>query len=90
MQSAPIFGRGGRRRSLQAILDLLCEAEAFGHPSLLSGLGPTFQARAQEDTLCYQVRLRDAQATAKRERAPPSSCSAAVGHPSYWMWGVRL
>ena len=35
------------------VLDLLGEGEAFGHPSLLSGLGPTFQVRAHEDTLCY-------------------------------------
>lgn len=37
------------------VLDLLGEGEAFGHPSLLSGLGPTFQVRAHEDTLCYLV-----------------------------------
>ncbi len=37
------------------VLDLLSEGEAFGHPSLLSGLGPTFEVRAHEDTLCYLV-----------------------------------
>ena len=37
------------------VLDLLSEGEAFGHPSLLSGLGPTFDVRAHEDTLCYLV-----------------------------------
>jgi len=62
MQRAPIFGRGGRRWSLQPILDLLAEAEAFGHPSLLSGLGRTLQVRGHEETLCYQRRLLDAQA----------------------------
>jgi len=37
------------------VLDLLGEGEAFGHPSLLSHLGPTFDVRAHEDTLCYLV-----------------------------------
>jgi len=37
------------------VLDLLSEGEAFGHPSLLSDLGPTFDVRAHEDTLCYLV-----------------------------------
>jgi len=37
------------------VLDLLGEGETFGHPSLLSGLGPTFQVRAHEDTICYLV-----------------------------------
>jgi CBS domain-containing protein len=37
------------------VLDLLGEGEAFGHPSLLSGLGPAFAVRAHEDTLCYLV-----------------------------------
>ncbi|MGH2527996.1 MAG: putative nucleotidyltransferase substrate binding domain-containing protein [Actinomycetota bacterium] len=37
------------------VLDLLSEGEAFGHPSLLSHLGPTFDVRAHEDTLCYLV-----------------------------------
>jgi CBS domain-containing protein len=37
------------------VLDVLGEGEAFGHPSLLSGLGPAFAVRAHEDTLCYLV-----------------------------------
>jgi CBS domain-containing protein len=37
------------------VIDLLGEGEAFGHPSLLSGLGPAFAVRAHEDTLCYLV-----------------------------------
>jgi CBS domain-containing protein len=35
------------------MVDVLEEGEAFGHPSLLSGLSPAFTARAREDTLCY-------------------------------------
>jgi CBS domain-containing protein len=35
------------------IVDVLEEGEAFGHPSLLSGLSPAFTARAREDSLCY-------------------------------------
>jgi CBS domain-containing protein len=37
------------------VLDLLVEGEVFGHPSLLSGLSPTFSVRAHEDTLCYLI-----------------------------------
>jgi CBS domain-containing protein len=35
------------------VVDVLEEGEAFGHPSLLSGLSPAFTARAREDSLCY-------------------------------------
>ena len=35
------------------VIDVLEEGEAFGHPSLLSGLSPAFTARAREDALCY-------------------------------------
>jgi CBS domain-containing protein len=35
------------------VVDVLEEGEAFGHPSLLSGLSPAFTVRAREDTLCY-------------------------------------
>jgi CBS domain-containing protein len=35
------------------VVDVLEEGEAFGHPSLLSGLSPAFSARAREDLLCY-------------------------------------
>lgn len=37
------------------VVDLLGEGEAFGHPSLTSGLGPAFSVRAHEDTLCYLI-----------------------------------
>jgi CBS domain-containing protein len=36
-------------------IDLLGEGEAFGHPSLTSGLSPAFSVRAHEDTLCYLI-----------------------------------
>lgn len=35
------------------VVDVLEEGEAFGHPSLLSGLSPAFSVRAREDSLCY-------------------------------------
>jgi CBS domain-containing protein len=37
------------------VLDLLDEGEAFGHLSLLSGLGPSATVRAHEDTICYLI-----------------------------------
>lgn len=37
------------------VVDLLTEGQVFGHPSLLSGLSPTFTVRAHEDSLCYLV-----------------------------------
>jgi len=41
------------------LIDILGPGEAFGHPSLLSGLGPAFTVRAHEPTRCY-VLERDA------------------------------
>ena len=38
-----------------AVIDLLGEGEAFGHPSLISGSSPAFSVRAHEDTLCYLI-----------------------------------
>ena len=35
------------------VFDQLLEGECFGHPSLLSALGPAFNVAATEDTLCY-------------------------------------
>ncbi|HXF37261.1 MAG TPA: DUF294 nucleotidyltransferase-like domain-containing protein [Actinomycetota bacterium] len=43
------------------VVDLLLEGEIFGHPSLLSGLGPALSVRAHEDTLCYLVDRREAE-----------------------------
>jgi CBS domain-containing protein len=37
------------------ILEILGPGELFGHPSMLSGLGPIVTMRAHEDTLCYLV-----------------------------------
>ena len=37
------------------VLDLLLDGEAFGFPSMLSGLGPTFTVRAHEDSICYLI-----------------------------------
>ncbi len=37
------------------VLDVLGEAELFGHPSMLSGLPTGFEARAGEDLLCYRL-----------------------------------
>jgi CBS domain-containing protein len=36
------------------VLDVLGEGELFGHPSMLSGFPPWFEARSGEDTLCYR------------------------------------
>ena len=40
-------------------VDLLSEGEMFGHPSVLSGLPTRFEARAEEDTLCYSLPADD-------------------------------
>ncbi|MGH2657964.1 MAG: putative nucleotidyltransferase substrate binding domain-containing protein [Actinomycetota bacterium] len=37
------------------VVDALEEGEIFGHPSLLSGQGPTVSVRAAEETLCYLI-----------------------------------
>lgn len=37
------------------VLDVLGEADMFGHPSMLSGLPTGFEARAHEDVLCYRL-----------------------------------
>jgi len=34
------------------VIDVLEPGEAFGHPSLLSGMAPAFDVRAREDTVC--------------------------------------
>ena len=38
-----------------AVIDLLEPGEAFGHPSLLSGLAPSFTVRAREDSVCLVI-----------------------------------
>jgi CBS domain-containing protein len=37
------------------LLDLLGPGDSLGHAAMLSGLPPGFDARAQEDTLCYRI-----------------------------------
>jgi CBS domain-containing protein len=39
----------------EEVIDILEPGEAFGHPSLLSGLAPAFTVRAHEDSTCYLV-----------------------------------
>jgi CBS domain-containing protein len=43
----------------EEVIDILEPGEAFGHPSLLTGLAPAFTVRAHEDSTCY-VLGRDA------------------------------
>lgn len=35
------------------VIDILEPGEGFGHPSLLTGMAPTFTVRAHEDSVCY-------------------------------------
>jgi CBS domain-containing protein len=37
----------------EEVIDILEPGEGFGHPSLLTGLAPTFTIRAHEDSSCY-------------------------------------
>src|SRR4029077_15291183 len=39
----------------EEVIDILEPGEGFGHPSLLTGLAPTFTVRAHEDSSCYVV-----------------------------------
>ena len=41
------------------VLDVLGEGELIGHPSMLSGLPPGFEARAEEDGACYSMPASD-------------------------------
>jgi CBS domain-containing protein len=36
-------------------VDVLEPGESFGHPSLLTGLAPTFTVRARDDSVCYVI-----------------------------------
>src|SRR6476660_7735858 len=36
-------------------IDVLEPGEAFGHPSLLSGMAPAFDVRARDDTVCLLI-----------------------------------
>jgi CBS domain-containing protein len=46
----------------EQVLDLLTEGEVFGHPSLLSDMGPTLTCRAHEDTIVYLIDKEQAEA----------------------------
>jgi CBS domain-containing protein len=37
----------------EEVIDILEPGEAFGHPSLLTGMAPAFTVRAHEDSVCY-------------------------------------
>src|SRR4249920_501742 len=39
----------------EEVIDVLEPGEAFGHPSLLSGMAPAFDVRAREPTVCLLV-----------------------------------
>jgi CBS domain-containing protein len=39
----------------EEVIDILEPGEAFGHPSLLTGLAPAFTVRAHEPTTCYAL-----------------------------------
>ena len=43
-----------------AVIDVLEPGEGFGHPSLLSGLAPSFTVRAHEDSVCYLIPREEA------------------------------
>lgn len=47
------------------ILEVLGPGELFGHPSMLSGLGPIVTMRAHEDTLCYLIDPEEAEEVLK-------------------------
>jgi CBS domain-containing protein len=49
------------------VVDVLEPGEAFGHPSLLTGLAPAFTVRAHEPTRCLQI--------------PREQALRALGHP---------
>ena len=53
------------------VLDLLGEGEMFGHPSMLSGMPTSFEARAHEDSLCYAMAAADAKPLLARPDSLP-------------------
>ena len=44
----------------EEVIDVLEPGEAFGHPSLLSGMAPAFDVRAREATVCLLLDAADA------------------------------
>lgn len=51
------------------VLDLIGPGEMFGHASMLSGLPPSFEARAAEDTLTYRIPIEMATYALSQPRA---------------------
>src|SRR3954453_15436518 len=54
----PLYvGRSGRGELVheEEVIDVLEPGEAFGHPSLLSGMAPAFDVRAREQTVCLLI-----------------------------------
>ncbi len=58
------------------VLDLMGPGEMFGHASMLSGLPPSFEARAAEDTLTFRV--------------PTSTATHALSQPRALRYMTRL
>lgn len=40
---------------IDEVIDILEQGEAFGHPSLLTGMAPAFTVRAHGDAVCYAI-----------------------------------
>src|SRR5918911_3209073 len=63
------------------LLDLLGPGDTLGHAAMLSGLPPGFDARAQEDTLCYRIPV--AVARPLLDRAQSRELRAGLDDPGH-------
>ncbi len=63
----------------EVVLDELGPGELFGHASMLSGLPPGFEARAQEDALCYRIPEETARAVLARPESVALRRALAAG-----------
>jgi CBS domain-containing protein len=63
------------------LLDLLGPGDTLGHAAMLSGLPPGFDARAQEDTLCYRIPV--AVARPLLDRAQSRELRAGLHEPGH-------
>jgi CBS domain-containing protein len=63
------------------LLDLLGPGDTLGHQAMLSGLPPGFDARAQEDTLCYLIPV--AVARPLLDRAQSRELRAGLHEPGH-------
>lgn len=63
------------------VLDVLGEGELFGHPSMLSGLPSGFEARAQEDGLCYSIAASDVIPLLARPSSPSDLTGSLLQRP---------